>query len=485
VFIVMSHIRTDAHHSKNFDVRYATFTLTRLRLLREHAVRACLAALAQDAAATETPAEDVPQLVDRVTGAPEGRACVLVGILFKRQEGKASILARLQREEAGGSAAVAAAANTAASSSSSSSSSASASDSAVRDSDVAELEDEFGRIGLEASLEDVRDMSSGTVVAILGRASAGARFTPIEWFMPGVAPQRHLARMRDDADADAAFPAHVISPLDPRRHNRRSSRSGRTGSTIVCASGIGGMPRDMLSAFTRRLEQLRPREVWLVGDSVGGGGHADADDAADSADSDDTVALNALDAWIAVVAVFTRVRVFTGARDPTTYTLPQPPLPRFLFPNADDDRARFEANPARLTLVDEGGGGGDDDDAIDVLVTGGQPTSDMARHAVCASRVDLLAYCMRARHIAPTAPDTLGCYTSDATDPFVLHATPHLFVVGNQPTFESALLVDASADGARVRTRLLALPVLASPPHVFACVHLDTLQVTRASVLSS
>mgnify|MGYP006152389079 CR=1 FL=1 len=53
--------------------------------------------------------------------------------------------------------------------------------------------------------------------------------------------------------------------------------------------------------------------------------------------------------------------------------------------------------------------------------------------------------------MAPTAPDTLGCYpfSAQAEDPFIVRQCPHIYFAGNQPRYESKL-VDGPA-GQRVR----------------------------------
>jgi DNA polymerase delta subunit 2 len=48
--------------------------------------------------------------------------------------------------------------------------------------------------------------------------------------------------------------------------------------------------------------------------------------------------------------------------------------------------------------------------------------------------------CLRWRHVAPTAPDSLACYPFSNADAFVLDHTPHVFFVGDQAAFESALV---------------------------------------------
>ena len=44
------------------------------------------------------------------------------------------------------------------------------------------------------------------------------------------------------------------------------------------------------------------------------------------------------------------------------------------------------------------------------------------------------------RHVAPTAPDTLWCHPFSTQDPFILPYTPHIYVIGNQPSFATSLI---------------------------------------------
>lgn len=55
-------------------------------------------------------------------------------------------------------------------------------------------------------------------------------------------------------------------------------------------------------------------------------------------------------------------------------------------------------------------------------------------------RVDLLASCLKWRHLCPTAPDTLTCYPFADDDPFVMQTCPHIMFAGNQPEFDTQLL---------------------------------------------
>lgn len=47
---------------------------------------------------------------------------------------------------------------------------------------------------------------------------------------------------------------------------------------------------------------------------------------------------------------------------------------------------------------------------------------------------------LRWRNIAPTCPDTLGCYPFQDDDPFIMDACPHVYFAGNQREFGTKLV---------------------------------------------
>ena len=68
-----------------------------------------------------------------------------------------------------------------------------------------------------------------------------------------------------------------------------------------------------------------------------------------------------------------------------------------------------------------------------------------------AERLAALVETLHFRHIAPTAPDTLGCLPFTTADPFVLadKQCPHVYFAANQPAFADALV--EGPEGQRVR----------------------------------
>ena len=92
-----------------------------------------------------------------------------------------------------------------------------------------------------------------------------------------------------------------------------------------------------------------------------------------------------------------------------------------------------ETNPTWLRLQDKL-----------CLVNSGQPLTDMCKYMPIQSitRIEIAASTLTWRHQAPTAPDTLWCYPYFTADPFIIPATPDLYVVGNQPSFETKIVSD-------------------------------------------
>ena len=79
------------------------------------------------------------------------------------------------------------------------------------------------------------------------------------------------------------------------------------------------------------------------------------------------------------------------------------------------------------------------------------------------SHVDILTNTLMWRHLAPTAPDTLGCYPHIDADPFVIDAEhiPHLLFAGGAPAFgtrlvRTAVYEPAGSDGAGSTTSAAA-----------------------------
>jgi DNA polymerase delta subunit 2 len=94
------------------------------------------------------------------------------------------------------------------------------------------------------------------------------------------------------------------------------------------------------------------------------------------------------------------------------------------------------------------------------LGVGGQTVDDIFKYLPSSSRLGMARRTLEWRHIAPTAPDTLceltrfqqsaqgveaaadkvGIYPFPDADPFIIHHRPHVYVIGNQPEFQTTLV---------------------------------------------
>ncbi|GFH11406.1 uncharacterized protein HaLaN_06898, partial [Haematococcus lacustris] len=136
-----------------------------------------------------------------------------------------------------------------------------------------------------------------------------------------------------------------------------------------------------------------------------------------------------LDAYCAELGCALPLDIMPGAEDPTNVALPQQPLHRCLLPGSSRCPELVRAtNPHAFQL-----------DGVRLLGTSGQPVDDMVKYSQQPDRLAVLEWCLRWRHLAPTAPDTLTTYPFHDRDPFILDATPHVLFAGNQPEFATRM----------------------------------------------
>jgi DNA polymerase delta subunit 2 len=179
------------------------------------------------------------------------------------------------------------------------------------------------------------------------------------------------------------------------------------------------------------------------------------------------------------------IHLLAGPSDPSGIILPQQPLPRAMFRDAAsfgsfscetnptyirialgtesdrDDRGQNSGTNDKHSISNKAGGRREftrheNDRPRTILVNSGQPLADLMKYTPNSSpseRLDMAALTLRWRHIAPTAPDTLWCHPFFTTDPFVLHKTPDIYVIGCQPEFASRLVQNETS-----RCRVVLVP---------------------------
>jgi DNA polymerase delta subunit 2 len=137
-----------------------------------------------------------------------------------------------------------------------------------------------------------------------------------------------------------------------------------------------------------------------------------------------------------------------GYTDPVPFALPQPPMHPVLFP-ATAAASSFcpVTNPYRYAATQADGGL-----APVVHVCDGRVVRDIMSVTTIDSPLDVLELMLRARHLAPTAPESVDCHAL-TDDLFVISSSPHILIAGACSKFESRVV-----DFEGGRSLLVALP---------------------------
>ncbi|ENN71100.1 hypothetical protein YQE_12033, partial [Dendroctonus ponderosae] len=148
-------------------------------------------------------------------------------------------------------------------------------------------------------------------------------------------------------------------------------------------------------------------------------------------ESSDTIeAVKSLDDFLLKLCQVVDVDVMPGEHDPSNHILPQKPMHFCMFPESSQYKSFNQvSNPYRCEL-----------DGFKLLGSSGQPIRDIMRFADVSTSLEAMEDCLIWNHLAPTAPDTLGCFPYYDNDPFIIDDCPHTFFCGNQPEFASKIV---------------------------------------------
>jgi DNA polymerase delta subunit 2 len=152
------------------------------------------------------------------------------------------------------------------------------------------------------------------------------------------------------------------------------------------------------------------------------------------------------------------IHILPGEHDPSGAILPQQPFPRGLFGAITSSPAfRCESNPTYIRLAAQS----EQSHAKTLLVHSGQPLNDMFKYLATPphTKLSIMESTLRWRHMAPTAPDTLWCHPYREEDPFIMKATPDIYIAGGQDEFATKMVQDEY--DSRRQCRLVMVPKFA------------------------
>lgn len=376
-----------------FDLRsqkYKGQQYSHLYYCRLHKLRELLTALAQQ--------RWPKSRVRTILGLEEGEECIVIGTLYKQMQLKPSILDEYAKERS-----VAPLVSV---------------HNFMHANDHLILEDESGRVKLVGENVSAKSYVTGVVVAIYGQEGSDGEFLVQHILEPGLPAQTPLP-----------------SQLSPVEDKYVALLSGLR----ICANEANPLQFQLLVDYlTGHLGDKKEQNavaqivhVIIAGDSVHMQFNLLSGQSISSKDQSKLVEpVKELDLALTQLAAAVPVDIMPGPNDPANFSLPQQPLHTCLFPGASVYNTFYTAtNPHCFEL-----------DGVRFLGTSGQNIDDLNKYSHASEQLDFLERTLNWRHVAPTAPDTLGCYPYTDRDPFIIDTCPHVYFCGNQDKFASRLL---------------------------------------------
>ncbi|XP_067087212.1 DNA polymerase delta subunit 2 [Osmerus mordax] len=367
-----------------------------------------------------------------------GEQCCIVGTLFKHMELQPSILKEISEEHN----LLPQPART----------------KYISQSDELILEDELQRIKLEGNI-NADKFVTGSVIAIYGAEKNYGKFTVEDFCTADLPPQSPRPTLNSDrfvllasglglggSNADSMLALQLLVDMVTGQLGDQGEQSGAATISRVLLAG------NLLSQSTQD-KDASTRAKYLTKKTQ-----------ASSVD-----AMKLLDEMLLQLVGSVPVDVMPGQYDPTNFTLPQQPMHRCMFPlSSPYPTLRLVSNPYQADLH-----------GLRFLGTSGQNVCDIKRYSSMDDHLEILENTLRLRHLAPTAPDTLGCYPFYQKDPFILEECPHVYFSGSAPSLQSKRIT--GSDGQEVL--LIAIPEFCST--LTAClVNLRTLDCEPISFSS-
>lgn len=295
------------------------------------------------------------------------------------------------------------------------------------DSDKLFIEDEVQRYQIEGV--PIKEVVTGITIALLGTDAGNGKFKAEDYLFAGYREQ--IERPLFIEDTYVVF----LSGLDLINYEK-----------IICNLGLFTFWLTGMLGDTETVSKVV--RVIIAGNSVRIAGEKRKPTISlisrvpESTESMEAV--NSLDNFLSQLCALVEVDVMPGEHDPSNQILPQIQMHPCMFPNSSTYKSlNLVPNPYSCSL-----------DNLNILGSSGQPVQHIIWYSENNSPIKALQKCLEWGHLAPTAPDTLGCYPYYKNDPFIIEKCPHVFFAGNQDEFATEIVTGDQGQ----KVRLISIP---------------------------
>jgi DNA polymerase delta subunit 2 len=339
------------------------------------------------------------------------------------------------------------------------------------------LEDESGRLRLAGSMLKTSLLVTGVIIAVLGTENANGDFEVLDLHVPELAPQPKRWQRDDEEEEDKMMdidqPAQtakkiaIVSGLDISGTEADTLNLSLL-SEFLLGEALDALDQDAATNISRLIIAGNSISSDAIAAQVNG--IEEPRKPAHKKYGYDASAYNPtptahLDQFMSELLPSIPITILPGEQDPANQSLPQQPVHPAMFPHS---RAYSSANLSDPQNSDEPPGWFDsvtnpwdgDIEGHRFMGNSGQPVDDILKYIDLGGpdgkdadgRLEVMEAMLRWRCGAPTAPDTLWCYPFQERDQFVLEECPHVFFVGNQPRFDTAVIEGPQGQKVRIIT---------------------------------
>ncbi|KAJ8932497.1 hypothetical protein NQ314_014617 [Rhamnusium bicolor] len=282
------------------------------------------------------------------------------------------------------------------------------------DSDQLFIEDELQRYQLLGTLNG-KNLVTGIACALLGTDMGKGKFMVEDYVFAGYRPQVEIPLFSEDifviflSGLDFVNHQNFIPNLELCIH----WLSGMLGDDET----VSRIARIIIAGNSMRTKAEKQKLTMMMTSRI-----------VESQDSIESV--KTFDYFLLQLCQLVDVDVMPGENDPSNHILPQKPMHYCMFPQSAVYKSLNQVpNPYFCSL-----------DELKIFGTSGQPVRDIMRFSEVTDPLDALEYCLKWNHLAPSAPDTLGCFPYYDKDPFIIDDCPHVLFAGNQTEFSTRIV---------------------------------------------